>query len=239
MIYCPICHKENTNLEIVCKNCGCYLQTKIENINLFEILWLLIENPQKGIKIVAIAKHKNFIFFLNMLFGISLLYVFYEILKLYDFLDKPFLIFVSGLVLGIPVGFLTILVLALVTFIFKNIFKLVNVKFKQIYTALTYSTIPLIYLLIFIFPIKLIVFGINTFSRNPSPMIINSLVYWIIFAISCLFVGYFIYLFIVSIIVLFELRTVKAILLGLLIISIISIGYFFLLNHFYNYISNL
>lgn len=236
MITCPICNSLNINLDVICKSCGSYLQPKIENINLFEILWLLFEDPKKGLKTVAIARHKNFLLFFSALFGISLMYLIFEILKIYDHWDKPILILVAGALSGIPLGFLTLVFLSLLTLITGKIFKLIKINFKQIYTTITFSTTPFIYILFFLFPVKLITYGIHIFSINPSPMVINPTVYWIILILTGVFLIYFLFLMIISMNILFEVKSLRAFFLIFIIISTVSIGYFFLLNYIQHHI---
>lgn len=236
MIVCPICNTENVHLEIICKSCGCFLQQKVENINLFEVLWLLLENPKRGLRLVALAKHKNYIFFISILIGISYTFKILEMIKIYDFINKPLFIFIGGLTLGIPIGFILLLTLTYLTTLLSKIFKLTRVKFKQIYSTFAFAGAPIIYILIFVFPIKIMVFGIHVFSENPSALIINSSVYWITEALTYIFILYFLILFTISISVLFELKIIKTLILSFFLISFITVSYLIFVNIFINHL---
>lgn len=227
MINCPICHTENIHLDIICKKCGSFLQQKIENINLFEVLWLLIENPRKGLKVVALAKHKNYILFLTALIGISYTYKLFEIIRIYDFINKSLLIFASGLILGIPIGFFLLTILSYITILLSKIFKFVKIKFKHVYTTLAFSSVPIIYILIFVFPMKILAYGANIFSDNPPAVVINPVVYWITEALTYIFLTYFFILLINSIMLLYDVKIVKAIAFSTLLISFIITCYIF------------
>lgn len=100
MINCPVCYSDNDELEIVCKSCRGFLQTKVDNINLFETLWGLIENPSKTFKNIAIAKSA-------------------------DTIDSVQLLFIFGFLGGIPLCiFLILLLSAVIPFVYDLIFLL-------------------------------------------------------------------------------------------------------------------
>lgn len=223
MIICPVCNTKNIHLDIICKNCSCFLQQKIENINLFEVLWLLVENPKRALKLVALAKHKNFVLIFSILIGISSTFQLFEIIKIYDLINKPLLILAAGFVVGFPLGFLILTTFTYLTIFLTKIFNLVRLKFKQIYSTLAFAATPIIYIFVFIFPTKIIAFGANAFSNNPSPSIINPAVYWITEGLTFLFIFYFFVLLIISFMVLFELKLIKALILTFILSLFVTI----------------
>lgn len=230
MITCPICNTKNLHLDVICKNCGSFLQQKIENINLFEVLWLLLENPKKGLRIVAIAKHKNYIIFLSAFIGISYTFKIFEVIRVYDFISKPLSIFLGGFILGTGLGFIILATLTYLSIILSKVFKLVKLKFKQIYSAYAFAGTPIIYILIFIFPLKIMNFGVHLFSNNPSAFIINPTVYWITEVLTYLCILYFLILLVISNLILFNLKIIKALILTFILIIFIIISYVILPN---------
>ncbi len=56
-ITCKNCKDENPFYGLICKSCGSYLRERIFNIDLFKIMGLLIESPQKGFEIIIHSEH--------------------------------------------------------------------------------------------------------------------------------------------------------------------------------------
>lgn len=222
MIICPVCKTFNHHLSIICIQCGGYIQAKIENIDLFQKLWQLVEHPAKAFKQIAIAKHKNYIFILTALFGISYLFLLFEYFNIGRLIDKAFYIAIAGIGGGIAIGFVTIVTLTSITLLISKLFKSPPTKFLNLFSVITYSTIPIIYILIFLLPVKLSTFGLILYTSNPSPMVVNASVLYISRSLEALMVTWFILLFIVGIKIIFEINLLKATILAL--VSLIPFG---------------
>lgn len=205
MINCPVCHTDNDNLNVICKSCGGYLQTKINNINLFETLWGLIENPSKTFKNIAIANTKNYIIFLSSFIGISITFLLFGFDKSADTIDSIQPLFIYGFLGGIPLGIFLILILSTVTFLVTRLFKQ-RTSLKRLTAVIVYSAIPFVYDLIFLLPLKLLTFGVNYFKSNPSLTLINPTVHYIILSIEGLLFVWFLYLFVSGMKVLFAIK---------------------------------
>lgn len=222
MIICPICKTSNLHLNVICKECGAYLQTKVENIDLFQTLWWLIENPKRAFKTIALAKHKNYVLLLTLLFGLSISYFSLEFIKIQNSLDNVFKIIILGIILSIPLSSFVLISITTFIILIKKIFRLQNISFKNIYSSISYAVFPLTSIFIILFPFKLLTFGANTFGNNPHPEVINKIVYWILQFLSLFFALHFIYLFIRNIETLFELDFKKSFFLSLITIAVVS-----------------
>ncbi|MDI6779206.1 MAG: YIP1 family protein [Bacteroidota bacterium] len=221
MINCPVCHSDNDELEIVCKSCRGFLQTKVDNINLFETLWGLIENPLKAFKNIALARTKNYIIFLSSLIGVSFLFLFFGIDKSADTIDGVASLFILGFLGGIPLGIFLVLIITVITFLVAKIFKH-RISLRNIAVVIIYSAIPFVYDLVFLLPLKLLAFGISYFESSPSLTLINPTVHYIILSIEALLLIWFLYLFVASIKVLFSLKYPKSFVIAFIALSFTS-----------------
>lgn len=217
MIICPVCNTLNHHLNIICKQCGGYIQTKIENIDLFQTLWLLIEHPHKAFKQIALSKHKNYIIFLTSLFGMSFLFLLFEYINIARIIDKAILIAFAGIAGGIISGFILVCSLTYLTLAFSKLFKSPPTKFWNLYAVITYSSVPISYIFIFLLPIKLLTFGIIHYSSNPSPALVNASVHYIVLFLEALIFIWFVFLFAVACRVVFAFNFPKAIMMTLAI----------------------
>ena len=193
IVTCPNCSAENAYYKETCSSCNSFIRDKISNLDLWNIMGLLIENPVKAFQLIIYSQHKNFIFF--VLFFVSI----------------KFLInarFISLLTIGrfttitsLPVSFvliLSFLVIALVLFAF--IFVRINsssdfsTRFKDIFSTVTYSQLPHLFGLAVLFPIELIIFGDYIFSLNPSPFVIKETIAYTLLAVELLLILWSVFL---------------------------------------------
>ncbi len=221
MINCPLCHSNNSSLDVICKSCGSYLQTKVDNINLFETLWGLIENPLKTFKSIAISKTKNFIIFLPSLLGINIIFLLFRFDKIADIIDSVQSLFIIGFLGGIPLGLSLTLIISVVTLLIARLFKL-KTSLKRLFAVIVYSSIPFVYDLLFLLPLKLLTFGESYFKHSPPLTLINPTVYYMILSIEGLLLLWFLYLFVSAMRVVFSTGYLIASVLSL--ISLISLS---------------
>ncbi|NOX19606.1 MAG: hypothetical protein GXO87_15160, partial [Chlorobi bacterium] len=59
-VICKNCGAENPFYLLTCKSCNAYIRDKVSNINLWEIIWKLIETPVEAFRQIIYAEHKNF-----------------------------------------------------------------------------------------------------------------------------------------------------------------------------------
>lgn len=167
-IVCPHCGTENPFYKYTCSNCKAYLRDKVFNLDLWQMIGLIIENPVKAFNRVIQSEHKNFIFLIIILFSVKV------------FIDARFVSILnygnSSLRINLLPGLLisagaSILIVWIFTFFLFSLNKASGLKtrIRDNNAVLIYSLIPYSFTLIVLFPIELIIFGQYLFSNNPSP----------------------------------------------------------------------
>ncbi len=196
-INCKNCGTANPSYQLICSNCNSYMRERIFNIDLWQVIGLLIENPIEAFKRIVNAEHKNFIFFIIFLVTGKLL------------IDSMFIalainkedIFFTGLILKYLI-LLTSLLLML--FLFASVLKIVNrffqyeTRVKDNFALLVYSFVPHIFGLVIIFVIEIIVFGGDLFSNNPSPFSLKEFLAYALLSFEFLLIGWSIFINIAS-----------------------------------------
>lgn len=226
MITCPICETQNNHLTSICVKCGGYLQTKIDNINLFETLWTLIEHPSKAFKNIAMAKHKNYIVLLAFLSGIDLSFLLLWYWNVYDRLEDSKVFLLAGSGGGIIFGILFITIISVFVLSFAKVFK-VKTLFRNVWSVTSFSFVPLIFTFIFLLPVKLLAFGINYFSANPSPETLNPFIYYLILIIEGSMVIWTVALFVMAIKTIYDMNITKTLMVCIPILIIFSVLIYF------------
>ncbi|MEO8398761.1 MAG: YIP1 family protein [Ignavibacteriaceae bacterium] len=167
-IICGNCKTENLFYQLTCENCGAYIRDRVNNIDLWNILGLIIENPRKAFKIIINSEHKNFVFVI----------LFFASIKFY--IDSIFISLLSpesktvhtNIFLDYSFIFIQVfLIIVILSFLFSLIEKSLGLitRSKDNFAIITYSLVPHFFAAIIIFPIELILFGEYLFSTNPSP----------------------------------------------------------------------
>ncbi len=177
-ITCSNCSAENPPYAYTCKSCNSFIRERVFNIDLWNIIGLLIESPKKAMELIVFSEHKNFISFLLVFIGIKFLVNirFISLISLGTF-DPTTSLYLSYLIVfGILVVYLI-----LFSFCFTFINKLLQIttRFRDNFAVLTYSLLPNVFGIIFLFIIELVVFGENLFSINPTPFVIKGLTAYI------------------------------------------------------------
>jgi hypothetical protein len=104
MILCPVCKHSNDEFSIKCVSCGSYVQDRVPNLDLFAMIWLLIESPSIAFKKIIIAEHKNFVLFLSLFLGIAASFALLWIKKSGNSFDNLFPLLLFGTALGIVIS---------------------------------------------------------------------------------------------------------------------------------------
>lgn len=170
-IKCSICGLENFILEFKCSKCGNIIREKVSNINLGEVLKNLLFNVDFEIKQILFAEHKNYLFFLMILFSFKLtLYTLFNISFIDIGIQHQNIIFILGLFTYwfLYLSIMGILLKIILNFILKEKLKLI--------TTLALNIFPFVYFslsLFIFFPLELMLFGKYLFSNNPSIFDIN------------------------------------------------------------------
>jgi hypothetical protein len=177
-VTCSNCSTENPLYAYICENCNSFLRERVFNIDLWKVVGLLIESPKKGMEQIVFSEHKNFISFLLILIATKLLIDtrFISLISIGTFNPSTSLYLSYLLVLGI---------ISVYLILFSFCFTLVNkslqitTRLKDNYALLTYSLLPNVFGLIFLFIIELVVFGEYLFSINPTPFVIKEITAYI------------------------------------------------------------
>ena len=190
---CKKCNHVNPPYKNICTECKSYLRERVVNIDLWNTIQLIIEDPVKAFKQIIFAEHKNFILFLTFFISIKNLIIarYFSVPALgVNGVTAPF---VLSLILGIS---LSVFLLSLFTFLLKSFynFKKINLRFKDIYAINVYSFIPYLFGLIFIFPVELIVLGGDIFSNNPYSFQIKPLITYILLGVELITILWSFYL---------------------------------------------
>lgn len=174
-IVCSSCSHENSFYEYTCNNCRSFLRDKVYNIDLWNIVGLIIESPAKAFKQIIFADHKNFIIFIWIFVAAKMLVNirFFSNISIGEFNPTSSLYIAFLLVFVILVGYIL-----LFSFCSKLICKSLNIdtRFRDTFAVITYSLIPNIAGIVFIFILELVVFGGFLFSINPTPFELKGLI---------------------------------------------------------------
>ena len=183
MITCPVCGKDNNDLLTTCTSCRSYLQAKVDALDLFATLWQLIENPQVAFKRISLAINKNYVVFLNSLFGIAAAYFLFWFFKAGDAVPNLFLLLLAGLVGG---PFLGIAFAALTSLISVWLGRRLggDGNVRNTFAVCAYSFVPIILSLVFVFPVEMGVFGLPFFGTNPPASVLKPNIYTILVSLN-------------------------------------------------------
>jgi RNA polymerase subunit RPABC4/transcription elongation factor Spt4 len=202
-VKCKKCNHINPPYKNICTECKSYLRERVVNIDLWNTILLIIEEPAKAFRQIIFSEHKNFIIFLT--FFISL-----KNLIIARFISVPELGANGASVSLIFSLILMILITTVLTSSFsfiQNILysrKNITLRFQDFYAVYVYSFIPYLFGLIFIFPVELIVLGGDIFSNNPYSFQIKPLISYILIGVELITIIWSFFLIFKSILVVSE-----------------------------------
>lgn len=180
---CKKCNHINPAYKNICTECKSYLRERVVNIDLWNTIQLLIEDPIKAFKQIIFAEHKNFILFLTFFISIKNLIIarYFSVPALgLNGITAPFIL---SLILGILLSIFLLILFTLLIESFYNYNK-INLRFRDIFAINVYSFIPYLFGLVFIFPVELIVLGGDIFSNNPYSFQIKPLITYILLGVE-------------------------------------------------------
>lgn len=178
-IKCKNCNTENNFYELNCIQCGSLIRGKVVNIDLWHILWLVIDSPKKAFENIIHAEHKNFIILLGILVSIKI-YFDVQFSSNLIFSESPD---TENLLLNVVVSIaLFIILIILISLLIKFLNSRSNTKTRFIdnMAVYIYSFFPVIVGLVFLLPVEYALFGNHWLVFDPSPFIINSSTAWIL-----------------------------------------------------------
>ena len=183
MIACTVCGTQNDEFAVICVSCKGFLQTKVDNLNLFETLWSLMETPGAAFRRIALSRHKNYVVFLSCLLGMAIVYSVIWFKTLGSRFPDFALLVGSGVILGPFVGVLFTLVFS---FLVHRVGRILGGtgSFRNVRAATVYAFVPIVYSLVLVFPIEIAIFGTYFFSDNPPPLVINPAAYIVLLGLD-------------------------------------------------------
>jgi hypothetical protein len=169
---CTVCGLENDSFSVKCSACGSFLQNRIPNIDLFDMLWKVIESPSKAFREIVFAEHKNFWFALMVINGIFISFTSKWLMKIGDRYENLLDIIIRSLLDGMAYG---ILILPLCGLFYHLTVKALSGKanLRSSLGIFSFSLTPLLVALVVFVPIDLLTFGQFLFTANPDPYVIK------------------------------------------------------------------
>lgn len=197
MIICSVCQTENDQYSIICRKCGGFLQNRIPNIDLFNTLWKVIENPKSAFRLIMLAEHKNYTLFLYTLCGINIAFTGLWHFKLGEQFENVLSLIFWALLIGVPLG---MLLCPIVTSFHWILSKIVGGKasFRTSLGITGYALTPIVISLLLVLPVELLTFGMYLFTFNPHPMTIKPLSYRLLIGFDIILIAWAFILLIVG-----------------------------------------
>jgi hypothetical protein len=184
-IDCSNCGTSNIFFRLNCTNCNAIIRDKVVNIDLWSILWKLIESPIPAFTQIIQAENKNFVVFLSFAAGIKLF--------LHTFFLSSVLNYNAGFEKQIVLNLLLLLgyfliFIFLYAFIILRINKNLNIegRYRDYYSLLIYGLIPLVFSFMFLTPVEYALFGKHWFISNPAPFSIKPMAAYVLLVLEIL-----------------------------------------------------
>ncbi len=182
-ITCKNCGTENNYYQLNCIQCGSLIRARIVNIDLWHIIWLVIDSPKKAFQKIIHAEHKNFIVLLGFLISVKI-YFDAQFTSNIVFEKSPDITHLMiYLVASIIIFFILVILLSLLVK-HLNTFLSIKTRFRDNLSVYIYSFIPLIIGLILLLPVEYALFGNHWLEFNPSPFVFKSGPAWTLAALE-------------------------------------------------------
>jgi hypothetical protein len=221
MITCAVCGTPNNDLALKCSSCRSFLQSKIDALDLFQTLWQLIESPGAAFKRIVLATHKNYVILLGSLLGVAVVYAGLWYRSLGFQFSNVLTLAATGLVVGPPVGILLALLTSVLLTQSARIFRW-HASFRNMFAVVAYASVPILYSLVFIFPLEIAIFGLDFFGQNPSPMVIKPVVYVMLLSFDAMGVVWSSFLLVVGVSVAAGTTRLNSLLLMGIVCAVVS-----------------
>jgi hypothetical protein len=195
MIACPVCGRSNDDLRTTCIGCGSFLQGRVDVLDLFATLWGLLEAPQRTMKRIALARHKNYTLVLSALFGVGLVLDIAWYKRLAEQFGSLIALVGTAVLAGPPAGLVTVLVVSLLLQRLTRLFG-GHATLRNLYATTAFALFPFVAVLVFVVPLEIGIFGLDFFGTNPPPMVIKPVEYSILLALKAIAALYAVFLLI-------------------------------------------
>jgi hypothetical protein len=173
MILCSVCQIENDKYATLCKKCGGFLQNRVPNLDLFDTIWKIIENPREAFHIIMLAEHKNYALLLYAFYGISIVFSGFWYFRIGDQFENVLFLVFWALLIG-------------VSSIHWMLSKLLGGKalFRTSMGITSYALAPITISLLILLPIELMTFGMYLFTFNPHPIALKPVSYIVLIGLN-------------------------------------------------------
>ncbi|MCX7612252.1 MAG: YIP1 family protein [Ignavibacterium sp.] len=177
----------------------------------------MIESPKEAFNKIILSEKKNYLTLLIFFISLRFLIISRFISVPYSGDKIHFDLLTSILYFIFTTGLLILIFSFILKFSFK-VFKL-NSRLIDIYSTVTYSFIPQVFAIIFIFPVEVTVYGELLFSNNPYPYSVKEGVFYVLVGFEILTVIWSVFLMIKAISS-FKLSIIKSIVITLILNSL-------------------
>jgi hypothetical protein len=176
MITCSVCGQQNDGLAVLCVSCHSFIQSKVDNLDLFQTVWQLVENPRAAFKKIVLARHKNYVMVLSSLLGVSMTFALCWLMNLGNQFENLLTLTGTAGLLGIPLGIVFVLLLSVVV---TSAVRLLGgrASLRDCGAVVAYAGTPIVLSLVAVLPLEIAIFGIDFFGTNPPPVVISPSAY--------------------------------------------------------------
>lgn len=196
-IKCGNCGEPNSFYKLNCSSCNAIIRNRVVNIDLWHILWQLVEAPTSAFTKIVQAENKNFVVFLAFLASIKLFLHTFFISSLFNFNSA----FGTQAPLNalISLGYFLVFILLFSLIIWKvNKRMEIEGRYKDYYSILIYALFPLVFSLMLLTPVEYALFGGHWFLSNPSPFAIKPMAAYVLSGLEFLILLWSIFLVILG-----------------------------------------
>lgn len=231
MIVCPVCKTHNDVFAIRCLSCGSYVQDRVPTLDLFSIVWLMIESPSRAFRKIILSEHKNYVLVIGLFLGVASSFILMWVKKSGNSFDNLFPAMAFGSILGIALSIPLTLLLA-VSIHFCSVLAGGAGKWKESYGVVGWSFMPMIFFVVVILPLQLAALGLFAFSTNPSAYQIKPVVTTVLLGLEGLMIVWSIVLLGIGISMAHRFSYIKSVVLGTAVTGAVGYGIFLIYSSF-------
>ncbi|MDE3056437.1 MAG: YIP1 family protein [Bacteroidota bacterium] len=220
---CSVCSSKNDEAAVVCWSCGSYLQERVPNLDLFPMIWKIIESPRAALHRALIAEHKNYVLFLNLFFGIAVSFALLWLRHAGNEFDNLIYLLLLGVVMGLvlayPLGMGAVFGIHVLAKLFRGAGTMRNT-----YAVIGWSLTPILLSVIFVLPIELASMGLLFFTTNPSASEVKPAVFFSLASIDGMAVLWTMYLAALGVTIVHKIHFIPALLIVLSVAAVLFSG---------------
>ncbi len=231
MIVCPVCKTHNDEYAIRCISCGSYVQDRVPTLDLFSMLWLMIESPAQAFRKIILSEHKNYVLVIGLFLGIAASFILMWAKQSGNSFDNLFPAMAFGTLIGV---LLSIPLTLLLTLCIHSVSVLVGGKgkFRESYGVVGWSFVPMIFLVVFVLPLQLAALGLFAFSSNPSAYQVKPVVTIVLLGLEGLLILWSIVLLGIGISMVHRFTLLKSVIMASVVTGVVGYGIFLIYSSF-------